>query len=168
MFTAEDLEGVKGLAFAGATMTIINKEGEALATVALPSGELELTPYLKYANEGETFEFDGVRLLENRGDKARPQGRGVVRSGANGDWRPSAEERERKAMELRMARLEASMDSKVQQAIRAATAPPRQAEQVGETEEPADTTEPQAAPEPATRENPAETVPEPQGEKSGA
>lgn len=89
------------------------RDGEVLASVAIPAGRVSLRPYAELAPEGASIALDPglVPLQPRKRGRAQKYGKGSHESGANPDFRPTSASRLEKEMRLTMAKMQATQRS---------------------------------------------------------
>lgn len=94
----------------GGKLDIVSEEGELLASIALPPGQVPALPYLDLVPPGATLQVsEGVATLRKRHRIGiQPYGPGSHDSGANPDYQPTSASRMEREMRVMMSRLQAS------------------------------------------------------------
>lgn len=94
----------------GGKLDIVGDEGELLASIALPAGQVPALPYLELVPTGASLQVsEGVATLRKRHRIGiQPYGAGSHDSGANPDYQPTSASRMEREMRVMMARLQSS------------------------------------------------------------
>lgn len=134
----------------GGKLDIVSQDGELLASIALPAGQVPALPYLDLVPPGATLQVsEGVATLRKRHRIGiQPYGAGSHDSGANPDYQPTSASRMEREMRVMMARLQSS-EKRVDAKLRALSKVERVPDAAAPTPEPEviATPEPEAKPE---------------------
>lgn len=94
----------------GGKLDMVSEDGELLASIALPAGQVPALPYLELVPPGATLQVsEGVSTLRKRHRIGiQPYGAGSHDSGANPDYRPTSASRMEREMRVMMSRVQSS------------------------------------------------------------
>lgn len=104
----------------GGHLDIVSGDGEVLASVAVPAGQVSVLPYLDLVPEGASLQVaSGIAVIRKPHRVCiQAYGDGSHDSGANPDYRPTSASRMEREMRLTMARMQAQ-ESRVVAKLRA-------------------------------------------------
>lgn len=99
---------------------IVSDDGEVLASISVPAGQVPVLPYLALVPPGARLEVvDGLAVIQKpHRIGIQAYGDGSHDSGANPDYKPTASTRFEREMRLTMARLQAH-ESRVEAKLKA-------------------------------------------------
>ena len=104
---------------------IIHSEGEIMVSIDIPTGPFDRSKYEAFLLPGETVEYANVRVLP-KVSKPIQISKPPLKTGANADWQPSREERERILLERHLKKVTNEVTLQMERRLSALTSVPPQ------------------------------------------